>query len=80
MLQVLKTDVKQVIKGDQELQLKIAKLFQKKNIVTIQRWVRDDNPILTLPGVLDVISEHAGYSKGASLTENPKGVKKVATA
>jgi hypothetical protein len=69
MLQKLKTQFKQRIKEDQELQLKIAKLLGKRNIVTVQRWIGDDNPLLTIPGVLDIIREHIGLEKDVELTE-----------
>ncbi len=69
MLQKLKSEVKQWIKKDQSLQLEIAKLFEKRNIVTIQRWVDADNLLLTLPGVLNIIRNHKGLSQDAELTE-----------
>jgi len=69
MLSKLKQPVKQRIKEDQELQLLIAKLFQKRNIVTIQRWVANDNPVLTLPGVLEIIRGHDGLPEDVVLVE-----------
>lgn len=68
MLQKLKPEAKQWIKEDQELQLLIAKLFDKRNIITVQRWLANDNPVLTLPGVLDIIRKHKGISEEVELT------------
>lgn len=68
MLQ-LKEEFKQRIKDDQELQLKIAKAFAKKNIVTVQRWVRANSRVLTLPTTLDIIRKHESLTKDVELTE-----------
>jgi hypothetical protein len=74
----LKTEVKQWIKDDQELQLKIAKAFFKKNIVTVQRWLRSDNQMLTTSMVLEIIREHKGMNKKEELTEVVSDGKVVA--
>jgi hypothetical protein len=78
MLQKLKSEVKQWIKDDQELQLKIAKVFSKKNIVTVQRWLKSDNVILTHPMVLEIIREHKNLKKKEELTEVVSDGKAIA--
>lgn len=75
---ILKAEVKQWIKDDQELQLKIAKAFFKKNIVTVRRWLKSDNKILTIQMVLDIIREHKGLNKKEELTEVVSDGKVVA--
>lgn len=66
----LKTEVKQWIKEDQELQLLIAKAFYKKNIVTVQRWLQSDREILAGNIVLDIIRKYKGLKKDVELTES----------
>ena len=69
MLQKLKPDIKKSINYDQELQLKIAKALHKRNIVTVQRWVKSDHPYLTLEPVQDIIRKHLKLSEDTVLID-----------
>jgi hypothetical protein len=75
MIQNLKPEYLQRIKEDQELQAKIAKLFNRRNIITVQRWVDAKNPILTIPAVLRTIREHLLLSQTVDLLEKPERVR-----
>lgn len=68
MLQ-LKEEIKLRVKEDQELQLKIAKAFLKKNIVTVQRWLKSNSQMLTLQITQDIIRKHLGLTKDVELIE-----------
>lgn len=68
----LKPEVKSMIQSDQELQLKIAKKFHKRNIVTVQRWVKGNHPLLTEKETLDIIRDHCNLSQEVELTLEEK--------
>lgn len=68
MLQILKYQWVQVIKGDELLQAKIAAAFGKR-ISTVQRWIKEGHIMLSHTTVLDIIREHKGLSEDVALTE-----------
>ena len=67
MLQILKPEVKLLIDTDVVLKAKIAKLFEKKSTVTVDRWIEKNSPVLTIPQVLDTIREHARENGGLAI-------------
>lgn len=66
--QILKTIYKEAIKKDQDLQMAIAKA---NSVVfrTVDRWLKEDNVILTTVTNLKLIRDSCGLSEGEILTE-----------
>lgn len=64
----LKQEYAEAIKGDPELQGKIAKAVNR-SVVAINRWVRTDDEKLTMTTVLNVIKAHMSLKKEVVLTE-----------
>lgn len=57
MANVLKSDIIEKIKADEELQLKISKLPHKKVAIrTVQRWLRENDSALVHFDVLTLIA------------------------
>jgi hypothetical protein len=71
--QILKTIYKEAIKKDQDLQMAIAKA---NNVVfrTVDRWLKEDNVILTTVTNLELIRNRCGLTKSETLTE-PAGLQ-----
>jgi len=66
--QILKGIYKQAIKKDQDLQMAIAKA-NGVTFRTVDRWLREDNVILTTVTNLELIKKTCGLSDLDTLTE-----------
>lgn len=66
--QILKGEYKQAIKKDQDLQMAIAKA-NGVTFRTVDRWLKEDNLILTTVTSLDLIRKSCGLSTDDILTE-----------
>lgn len=75
--QILKGIYKQAIKKDQDLQMAIAKA-NGVTFRTVDRWLKEDNVILTTVTSLELIRKFCGLSTGDILTE-PVAEEEVVT-
>jgi hypothetical protein len=66
--QILKGEYKHAIKKDQDLQMSIAKA-NGVTFRTVDRWLREDNVILTTVTNLELIRKSCGLSESEILTE-----------
>ena len=73
MRQYLKPEIKQRLKNDEPLQMKIALALDRK-FRTVENWVRDNNIMLTTSTVLDMIRKHYGFKKTEPLTEEREDI------
>ena len=55
--QILDTELKAIVRKDDELKLKIAKANQVK-VDTVNRWLREDDVMLTTATNLAIIRDH----------------------
>lgn len=65
--QIIEPDLKGRIKKDDELKLKIAK-FNDVRVDTVNRWLREDDSMLTTADNLIIIREHLKLPKKAIMT------------
>jgi len=65
--QILKGEYKQAIKKDQDLQMAIAKA-NGVTFRTVDRWLKEDNVILTTVTNLELIRKSCGLSESEILT------------
>jgi hypothetical protein len=66
--QIIESELKGRIRKDDELKLKLAKANDVK-VDTVNRWLREDDPILTTIDNLAMIRSHFGLPKKAQLTQ-----------
>jgi MOSC domain-containing protein YiiM len=66
--QIIESELKGRIKKDDELKLKLAKA-NKVRVDTVNRWLREDDEILTTVKNLAIIREYFKLPKRAQLTE-----------
>lgn len=67
--QIIAAELKGRIRKDDELKLKLAKINEVK-VDTVNRWLREDDVILTTATNLEVIKSHFKLSKGYRMTED----------
>lgn len=68
--QILDTELKGRVKKDDELKLKIAKTNNVK-VDTVNRWLREDEVILTTATNLDIIRDHFKLPKSYKMVQIP---------
>jgi len=68
----LKKEYREAIASDIELQAKIAKAVNKKNTVTVVRWVNSNSEKLTMLSVVKAVREYLGLGEKASLIVETK--------
>jgi hypothetical protein len=66
-LQIIDPELKARIRKDDELKLKLAKANAVK-VDTVNRWLREDDVILTTATNLEIIRAHFGLTKKTRLT------------
>jgi hypothetical protein len=66
--QILESALKSRIKKDDELKLKLAQANQVR-VDTVNRWLREDDKILTTADNLALIRAHFKLAKKAQLTQ-----------
>ena len=69
MTQLLTKKAIKNISGNDELKLAIAKTTGR-SFRTVERWLGENNPLLTLSSVLNVIKQHTGLKESEILTED----------
>jgi hypothetical protein len=67
-IQILSSALKPRVRKDDDLKLKLAKANEVK-VDTVNRWLREDDSILTTVTNLEIIREGLGLRKSAVLTE-----------
>ncbi len=67
--QIIAAELKGRIRKDDELKLKLAKVNAVK-VDTVNRWLREDDVILTTATNLEVIKAHFKLAKGFKMTED----------
>lgn len=67
-IQILESEIKARVRKDDELKLKLAKSNDVK-VDTVNRWLREDDVILTTTTNLEIIREGLELKKNAVLTE-----------
>jgi hypothetical protein len=67
--QIIAADLKGRIRKDDELKLKLAKINEVK-VDTVNRWLREDEVILTTATNLEVIKSHFNLPEGFKMTED----------
>jgi hypothetical protein len=67
-IQILDTDIKGLVRKDDDLKLAIAKANTVK-VDTVNRWLREDDVILTTATNLDIIRAGLNLSKNKKLTQ-----------
>lgn len=67
-IQILESEINSQVRKDDELKLKLAK-SNKVKVDTVNRWLREDDVILTTTTNLEIIREGLGLKKTAVLTE-----------
>jgi hypothetical protein len=68
--QILDTELKARVRKDDELKLKLAKANEKK-VDTVNRWLREDDVILTTATNLDIIRDHFKLPKSYKMVQLP---------
>jgi hypothetical protein len=77
--QILRSEIKEAIKTNRELQFKIAMVHKGKNgqtlsFRTLDTWLRTDSDKLTMAKTLKVIRDHLRIGDPEILTEKPEMV------
>lgn len=67
-MQILDTDINARVRKDDELKLKLAKANTVR-VDTVNRWLREDDVILTTATNLDLIRKHLKIGRAARLTQ-----------
>lgn len=67
--QIIAAELKGRIRKDDELKLQLAKVNDVK-VDTVNRWLREDDVILTTATNLEVIKLHFKLPKGYKMTED----------
>lgn len=67
-IQVLGSDINSQVRKNDELKLKLAK-SNKVKVDTVNRWLREDDVILTTTTNLEIIREGLGLESNVVLTE-----------
>jgi hypothetical protein len=67
-IQILDSDIKSQVRKNDELKLKLAQSNNVK-VDTVNRWLREDDVILTTATNLEIIREGLKLKKNAALTE-----------
>jgi len=73
-LQIIDTELKARVRKDDDLKLKLAKVNEVK-VDTVNRWLREDNVILTTITNLEIIRVHYNLPKKQKLTTEPATAK-----
>jgi hypothetical protein len=73
-LQIIEAGLKARIRKDDELKLKLAKANEVK-VDTVNRWLREDDVILTTATNLAIIRDHFKLPKSYQLTEEATAAK-----
>lgn len=68
MSESLNTAILQRLKTDEELVFKISKALRKK-FRTVERWIREEDQMLTSDAVKNIIREHTGLTDSEILEE-----------
>jgi hypothetical protein len=68
--QILDTELKARVRKDDDLKLKLAKANGKK-VDTVNRWLREDDVILTTATNLDIIRDHFKLPKSYKMVRLP---------
>jgi hypothetical protein len=68
IVKIINSDLKGRIKKDDELKLKLAKTNMVK-VDTVNRWLREDDMILTTATNLEIIRNHFDLSKGEEMLQ-----------
>jgi hypothetical protein len=74
-LQIIETGLKARVRKDDELKLKLAKANNVK-VDTVNRWLREDDVMLTTATNLAIIRDHFKLSKTHRLTQEAEGTQK----
>lgn len=75
--QVLRSEYKELIAKDDELQVQIAKALGRR-VTSIPRWLKEDSIILTTAIVLTIIRKRLSLPESKSLTTEQE-LEKVST-
>lgn len=67
-IQILDIEIKGLVRKDDELKLQIAKANRVK-VDTVNRWLREDDVILTTATNLEIIRAYFNYGKNRKLTQ-----------
>lgn len=67
-IQVLDSEIKGRVRKDDELKLNLAK-FNKVKVDTVNRWLREDDVILTTTTNLEIIRTGLNLPADATMTE-----------
>lgn len=68
--QILDTELNTRVRKDDELKLKLAKANEKK-VDTVNRWLRENDVILTTATNLDIIRDHFKLPKSYKMVQLP---------
>lgn len=68
--QILDTELNTRVRKDDELKLKLAKANDKK-VDTVNRWLRENDVILTTATNLDIIRDHFKLPKSYKMVQLP---------
>lgn len=68
--QILDTELNAKVRKDDELKLKLAKANDKK-VDTVNRWLRENDVILTTATNLDIIRDHFKLPKSYKMVQLP---------
>jgi hypothetical protein len=68
--QIIAAELKGRIRKDDELKLKLAKVNEVK-VDTVNRWLREDDVILTTATNLDIIRDHFKLAKSYKMVQLP---------
>lgn len=68
--QIIAAELKARIRKDDELKLKLAKANEVK-VDTVNRWLREDNVVLTTATNLDIVRDHFKLAKSYKMVQLP---------
>jgi hypothetical protein len=68
--QILDTELNARVRRDDDLKLKLAKANDKK-VDTVNRWLRENDVILTTATNLDIIRDHFKLAKSYKMVQLP---------